>query len=147
MESMVIEVKSNGVVSAKQRSNKRTPYKYQKKALENFDIIDEILSELHNRNLHISGLLKAEKVDIETEKVDIGSILSKKAKHFSVKTVVHIRRLFDMFGYDEVFGRSAVVELLEIQNSSASKFLSKLVQAEIIEPVSGHGKGKYKFRK
>lgn len=104
-------------------------------------------NELHNRNLHISGLLKAEKVDIETEKVDIESILSKKAKHFSVKTVVHIRRLFDMFGYDGVFGRSTVVELLEIQNSSASKFLSKLVQAEIIEPVSGHGKGKYKFRK
>lgn len=35
----------------------------------------------------------------------------------------------------------------KIQNSSASKLLSKLVQAEIIEPVSGHGKGKYKFKK
>ena len=48
---------------------------------------------------------------------------------------------------EEIFGRSAVVELLEIRNSSASKFLSKLVWAEIIEPVSGHGKGKYKFRR
>lgn len=40
-----------------------------------------------------------------------------------------------------------MVELLELQNSSASKLISKLAQAEIIEPVSGHGKGKYKFKK
>lgn len=49
-----------------------------------------------------------------------------------------------MFGSDEVFGRSAVIELLELKNSGASKFLSNLLQADIIEPVSGHGKGKYK---
>ena len=40
-----------------------------------------------------------------------------------------------------------VVELFEIQNSSASKFLAKLVQAEVIESVSGYGKGSYHFRK
>ena len=82
-------------------------------------------NELHNRDLHISGLLNAEKVDIESKKVDIGS---------------------GKFGYDEVFGRSAVIELLDLKNSSASKFLSNLVQADIIEPVSGHGKGRYKFK-
>ena len=75
------------------------------------------------------------------------SILLERGKNFSDKTVVHIRTLFNRFGYEEIFGRSAVVELLEIRNSSASKFLSKLVWAEIIEPVSGHGKGKYKFRR
>ena len=42
-------------------------------------------NELHNRNLHISGLLNEEKVDmgnakvdIENEKVDIESVLSEK---------------------------------------------------------------------
>ena len=118
-------------------------------------------NELHNRDLHISGLLNAEKVDIESKKVDIGSgkvdiqdkkvdiesVLSEKGKDFSIKTAVHIRRMFEKFGYDEVFGRSAVIELLDLKNSSASKFLSNLVQADIIEPVSGHGKGKYKFKK
>lgn len=39
-----------------------------------------------------------------------------------------------------------VTELLELKNSSASKLLSNLVQANIIEPVSGYGKGKYKFK-
>ena len=117
-------------------------------------------NELHNRDLHISGLLNAEKVDIESKKVDIGSGkvdiqdkkvdiesgLSEQGKDFSIKTAVHIRRMFEKFGYDEVFGRSAVIELLDLKNSSASKCLSNLVQADIIEPVSGHGKGRYKFK-
>ena len=118
-------------------------------------------NELHNRNLHISGLLNEEKVDIGDAKVDIGdakvdirdrkvdmeSVLSEKGSDFSVKTTVHIHRLFEKFGFDEVFGRSAVMELLELKGSGASKLLSNLVQADIIEPVSGHGKGRYKFKK
>ena len=104
-------------------------------------------NELHNRNLHISGLLNEEKVDIQDKKVDIESALSEKGRNFSVKTKVHILRLFEEFGFDEVFGRSTVMELLELKGSGASKLLSKLVQADIIEPVSGHGKGKYKFKK
>ena len=104
-------------------------------------------NELHNRNLHISGLLNEEKVDIGDTKVDIESVISEKGSDFSVKTIVHIHRLFEKFGFDEVFGRSAVMELLELKGSGASKLLSNLVQADIIEPVSGHGKGKYKFKK
>lgn len=111
-------------------------------------------NELHNRNLHISGLLNVSKVDIEDKKVDIEnpkvdieSLLFGKDRDFSAKTVIHIYRLFEKFGFDEVFGRSAVMELLELKGSGASKLLSKLLDAGIIEPVSGFGKGKYKFKK
>ena len=111
-------------------------------------------NELQNRNLNISGLLNKEKVDIQGVKVDIQgvkvdieSVLSAKGSDFTVKTTVHIHRLFEKFGFDGVFGRSAVMELLELKSSGASKLLSNLVQADIIEPVSGHGKGKYKFKK
>ena len=118
-------------------------------------------NELHNQNLHISGILNGEKVDIgdkkvdienekvdiQDQKVDIENILSEKGSDFSIKTTVHIHRLFEKFGFDEVFGRSAVMELLELKGSGASKLLSDLVQADIVEPVSGHGKGKYKFKK
>ena len=110
-------------------------------------------NELHNRDLHISGLLNnrkvdigSEKVDIQYKKVDIESVLSEKGKDFSIKTTGHIRRMFEKFGRDEVFGRSTVTELLDLKNSSASKLLSNLMQADIIEPVSGYGKGKYKFK-
>ena len=110
-------------------------------------------NELHNRNLHISRHLNDGKVDIETEKVDIrdkkvdiGSVLSEKDSDFSTKTTVHIHTLFEKYGFDGVFGRSAVMELLELKASGASKLLSNMVQADIIEPVSGYGKGKYRFK-
>ena len=83
----------------------------------------------------------------KTKKVDIESVLSEKGSDFSVKTRIHIHRLFEKFGFDEVFGRSVVMELFELKGSGASKLLSNLVQADIIEPVSGHGKRKYKFKK
>ena len=92
-------------------------------------------NELQNRNLHISGLLNKEKVDIQgmkvdiqDAKVDIESVLSAKGSDFTVKTTVHIHRLFEKFGFDGVFGRSAVMELLELKSSGASKLLSNLVQ-------------------
>lgn len=56
-------------------------------------------SELHNRDLHISGLWTDKKVDIER-------ILSEKGQDFSAKTTMHIHKLFEQFGFDEVFGRS-----------------------------------------
>lgn len=110
-------------------------------------------NQLRNRDLHISGRYIDEKVDIEVEKVDIGEekvdiedILEEKGGDFSSKTIAHICTVFDKFGFDEIFGRTAVMGLLELKPSGASKFLSNLLNAEIIEPVSGHGKGKYKFR-
>lgn len=124
---------------------------YLEKFLRNL-LLDE-KNELHNRDLHISGFsderkvdIESEKVDIQDKKVDIESVLSEKGKNFSVKTIGHIHRMFDKFGYDEVFGRSVVTELLDLKNSSASKLLSNLVQADIIEPIHGYGKGKYKFK-
>lgn len=51
------------------------------------------------------------KVDIRNEKVDFESRLLKKTKGFSTKTIAHIHRMFEQFGYDRIFGRSAIVEL------------------------------------
>jgi len=51
-------------------------------------------NELHNRKLHISGLLNEEKVNIGDTKVDIESVLSEKSSDFSVKTTIHIHRHF-----------------------------------------------------
>lgn len=68
-------------------------------------------NELHNRNLHISGLLNEEKVDmgnakvdIENEKVDIESVLSEKGSNFSVKPTVHIHREAEIYSFFSYFG-------------------------------------------
>ena len=167
-------------------------------------------NELHNRNLHISGVLNIgkvdiedRKVDIEDEKVDIGDekvdigdrkadigdekvdiedrkvdirnekedigdgkaevgcesgymggpnaeiekLFLEKGIAFSAKTTGHILRLFEVVGYDRIFNKTVVKELIGLKDSGASKFLSKLVHADVIGTVPGYGKGKYRFKK
>ncbi len=113
-------------------------------------------NKLQNRQMHVSGKLSEmhqdekvdiqdEKVDIETRKVDIEAILEANNVHFSSSTVTHIYLMFNEFGTLGVFGRSDVKRVTGLKDSGASKFLKNILEAEIIEPVSGHGKGKYRF--
>lgn len=122
-------------------------------------LLDE-KNELRNRTMHISGYF-SEKVDIETKKVDIGTkkvdietekvdIGTKKVDigslKFSKRTVHYIEILFDEYGYNRVFGRSDMMVLVGLKSSAVSNLISKLLEVGIIEPVTGHGKGKYKFK-
>ncbi len=102
---------------------------------------------LYNRNLHISGELNSEKVNIQLHKVDIDTKKVDIEQKFSEKTLQHIKTLKDVFGYNMIFGRSDIMKHINIQQSGASKLINNLLNAQIIIPVSGHGKGKYKFVK
>lgn len=44
------------------------------------------------------------------------------------------------------FGRSMITKQLGIKEAAVSRLITKLLQADIIEPVSGYGKGKYRFK-
>ena len=48
-------------------------------------------------------------------------------------------------GIDGVFGRSDVAAITNDSVTAAGNLINKLKNAELIEPVSGFGKGKYKF--
>ncbi|MBQ9691272.1 MAG: Fic family protein [Eggerthellaceae bacterium] len=111
-------------------------------------------NELHNREMHISGAFKKQdidnkKQDIDNKKQDIGEklpyndVLS--SAGFKAKSTSHVRRLYEVFGKESVFGRSDVVEALEITPSPASTLLKRLVESGVIVSVSGAGKGKYRF--
>lgn len=65
------------------------------------------------------------------------------------KTISHVEKLFDRFGYQDIFGRSDVesVSVTGLKSSRASVLLKELAEKSVIEPVRGHGKGKYKFDK
>lgn len=95
---------------------------------------------LHNRTLHISGTFKeTEKPDIETEKPDIEAV-------FQPKTASHILKLREAFPGQKIFGRSDVMKAIDLKASRASDLLKEMVEHGVIEPVTGHGKGKYHFR-
>lgn len=102
---------------------------------------------LHNRTLHVSGAFKEiEKPDIEKPKPDIEALKADIEKIFQPKTVSHILKLRETFSDQAVFGRSDVMKVIDIKASRASDFIKELAEHGIIEPVSGHGKGKYRFR-
>lgn len=101
---------------------------------------------LHNRALHISGSFKGrEKSDIETEKPDIDDLKPDIEAIFQPKTASHILKLREAFSGQTIFGRSDVMKAIDIKASRASDLLKEMVEYGIIEPVSGHGKGKYRF--
>ena len=98
--------------------------------------------------MHISGTFKkSEKSDIETKKTDIAKIKADIEKRFKPKTAGHILKLREEFSDDAIFGRSDVMRIIDIKSSRASELLNEMAENEIIEPVTGHGKGKYKFKR
>ena len=109
---------------------------------------------LHNRTLHISGIFKeAEKPDIEIAKPDIDDLkpdiddLKPDIEAvFQPKTASHILKLREAFPGQTIFGRSDVMKAIDIKASRASDLLKEMVEHGVIEPVTGHGKGKYHFR-
>ena len=117
-------------------------------------------NELRNRTMHISGRfnnvekvdIENTKVDIENTKVDIENIkvnietkLKKYSINFSNKTVNHTLILYSNYK-DSFFGRNLVEQSTGLKSSQASKLIKLLLDSNIIEPVKGHGKGKYRFR-
>ena len=103
-------------------------------------------NELHNRTMHISGNLSPTKVDIETTKVDIESILLNSNETINIKTVSHIMTLYEKCGKENFFGRTTVEEVTGVKSSRASQIIKLLLENEMIEAVQGHGKGKYRFK-
>lgn len=103
---------------------------------------------LHNRILHISGTLQeVNKSDIEAVKPDIDDLKSDIENVFQPKTASHVLKLSEAFPEQTVFGRSDVMKVIGVKASRASDLLKEMAEHEIIEPVAGHGKGKYRFRR
>ena len=97
--------------------------------------------------MHISGTFKeTEKPDIETAKPDIDDLKPDIEAVFKPKTVSHILKLREAFPGQAIFGRSDVMKAIDIKASRASDLLKEMVEHGVIEPVTGHGKGKYRFR-
>lgn len=104
-------------------------------------------NELKNRYLHI--LWDQGKQDIGDTKQDIDGKKQdiELPNDQSGKSKRSIQTLFDRFGYEQFFGRSQVMDILGITASPASVLIGKMLASGVITPISGHGKGKYRFRK
>ncbi len=88
---------------------------------------------------------ESKKVTFEDEKVAFEKSISPMltSRPTREKTI----RLFDEFGYEYPFCRADIMDRFNIASSSAGKLLDKLKNVDLIEPVTGQGKGKYHFIK
>ena len=120
-------------------------------------LLDE-KNELHNRSMHISGMfeeadiesakadIESAEADIENQKADIRNRLLSFSDMISEKTIDHALELFSKCGKKEYFGRTIVEDITGLKSTRASELIKLLVDSEIIVPVTGHGKGKYRFQ-
>ena len=120
-------------------------------------LLDE-KNELHNRSMHISGMfekadiesskanIEVVEADIETQKADIRNRLLSFSDAISEKTIYYALELFSKCGKEEYFGRTIVADITGLKSTRASELIKLLVDSEVIVPVTGHGKGKYRFQ-
>ena len=91
------------------------------------------------------------KVIFEDRKVifdDRKVIFDNAVNNLTVKplTKEKIHKIFDKYGFDDVFSRSDVACIINITPVAAGKLIKKLSKAGLLEEVVGQGNGKYKFR-
>ena len=120
-------------------------------------LLDE-KNELHNRSMHISGMFEKADIenskvnienaetDIETQKADIRNRLRSFSDAISEKTIHYALELFSKCGKEEYFGRTIVADITGLKSTRASELIKLLVDSKVIVPVTGHGKGKYRFQ-
>ena len=130
--------------------------KYLELFLRNL-LLDE-KNELHNRSMHISGMFEKADIenskaniedaeaDIETQKADIQNRLLSFSDSISEKTIHYAIELLSKCGKEEYFGRTIVADITGLKSTRASELIKLLVDSEVIVPVTGHGKGKYRFQ-
>jgi len=118
------------------------------------NLLLEEKNELHNRSMHISGKfmdfekanIGAQKADIESKKADIETKIADIDDAVIQKTKEHILKLYEEYGNKEFFGRSNVEQITGLKPTRASELIKLMLDNSIIEPVKGHGKGKYCFK-
>ena len=115
--------------------------------------ISSFIVTLYNLNYNVP----VEKVSVAPEKVAIDEEnMLIEAQKLSIQKAINSLdakknitanaiRLFNQMGVDGIFGRNDIMEVVGISITAAGNLISKLKDAGLIQAVSGHGKGKYKF--
>ena len=116
---------------------------------EKVDIGNEKV-DIQNKKVDIEeGKIKIEIIQEETinrQKVRLKMYEKELRKLRSSKpTIENMYQLFQSKGCEQIFGRKDVIEELGLSPAGASKFIAKLLEANIVKNVKGYGKGRYKF--
>lgn len=109
--------------------------------------------ELKNRYMHIRWDKTTDpeskqhiKQHIEQHIPDRNSIYAiLDTKEISSRMKDNIRKLYESFGREKIFGRTDVIKVLGITERPASTLLGKMHALNLTEKITGAGKGRYRF--
>ena len=82
-------------------------------------------------------------IKVKINNIDIVGIIETSEYSNSIKVI--LMSIFNQF-FNDIFSRIDVTEFLNVSNASGSNYINYLLNLNIIEPVRGLGKGKYKFK-
>ncbi len=88
--------------------------------------------------------IEKKKVAIDEEKVAFEERLN--ATNFTKASKRKIVSLFEIYGPQAIIGRSDIVKVTGDSLTAAGKIIAKMKEQGLLEAVSGHGKGKYRFK-
>ena len=95
--------------------------------------------EINNDNLNIEN----DNLNIEKCEDAFSQIINSLVARNDIKEkLFEIRNKFK----NDIFGSSAIVELLKCGRTSSDNYIKILLANKLIEPVKGYGKGKYRFK-
>ena len=94
-------------------------------------------------NLNYGTEVNTAKFAIDGENIAIEVAIDR--LNASQATIAKAKAVFVNMGIDGVFGRSDIAAITKDSVTAAGNLITKLKNADLIEPVSGFGKGKYKF--
>lgn len=108
-------------------------------------------NELKNRHLHINSQIQHKNGAIDNENGaidDKNGAIDKQILYigFNIQTRNNVKRLYEKFGTETVFGRTDVAEICDLSYSASGKLIAKMKEKSLIEDVKGHGKEKYCFK-
>lgn len=94
--------------------------------------------------IYLSNACKSQNMlDIGDNKLDIKYIIKNLSIRNDIKERLSI--IYEQFNND-IFSSSSIVELINCSRSSSDNYIKVLRANNLIEPVRGSGKGKYKFK-
>lgn len=79
--------------------------------------------------------------------IDFSAIESRCAMQgYSKPTIDNMRTLYDRVEINQIFGAAYVKKVLECADSTARRLIGMLKTIQVVVPITGKGKGKYRFK-
>lgn len=142
----IIESFGTGIGEAKRAMKENgSPELYYKDFEDNYNVTSVVIPVNAEYFEIKNGSKPKSNIGIEHESQAVGQTI-RNAK-YSNQVIENLIKVYDKVG-DEIFGNSKVVEILGCSETTATAYIKILsTELNLIDPVAGHGKGKYIFKK